>query len=64
MQKLNDFSIRSDGRMFINGVELKGVKEYKLVSSAEGITELTIKMDVRIGQVAPEQGKFLPGRQQ
>lgn len=59
VQKLNDFSIKSDGRMFINGVELKGVKEYKLVSSVESpnTTELTVKMDVRIGQVASEPEK-------
>lgn len=59
MQKLNDFSIKSDGRIFLDGAELKGVKKYKLVSSVESPnpTELTVKMDVRIGQVASEPEK-------
>lgn len=40
--------------MFLDGVELRNVKKYKLASSAEGLTELTVKMDVRIDQVASE----------
>lgn len=57
MQYQNNFSIKSDGKMFLDGVELKGVKKYKLISSAEKPAELMLKMDVIIGQVASEQEK-------
>ena len=57
MEKLNALSIKGDGKIFLDGVELRGVKKYKLASSAEGLTELTVEMDVRIGQAASEPGK-------
>lgn len=46
-----------DEKLFLDGVELKNVKKYKLVNSTERPAELTIKMDVRIGQVVSGSGK-------
>lgn len=57
MEKLNALSIEGDGKISLDGVELRGVKKYKLASSVEGLTELTVEMDVRIGQAASEPGK-------
>lgn len=56
-EKKNNFSIKSNGKMFLDGVEIKNVKKYKLTSSVKSPAELTIKMDVRINQIAFESEK-------
>lgn len=53
--KQNVFSIKNDGTIFLDDTKLVNVKKFKLVSSAQNHTELTVTMNVRIGQVASEQ---------
>lgn len=44
----------SSGEVFLDEFQLKNVKGFALVSSADGTAELTLKMDVIIDSVGSE----------
>lgn len=53
----NEFSVNKDGAVFLDNIKLFNVKKYNLASSAGNPAELTVTLDVRIGQVVSELKK-------
>ena len=54
MEEFQNLKIMPDGRIFLDGQEIRNVKGYELKSSAEGSAELTIKLDVAVCSVVAE----------
>ena len=48
--KRNELSILEDGKVFLDGTELKQVTKYKIVNSADKPAELTVTLLVNVGQ--------------
>ena len=47
MNNLTIEKIDSEISIKLDGVKLKNIKEYEIKNSATGVTELTIKLDVK-----------------
>ena len=54
MGDLQKLKITPDGKIYLGGCEICNVKSYELKSSAEGLAELSIKLDVVVGSVGVE----------
>ena len=51
---INNLTIATGEKLFIDGVELKSVESYELHHSAGNTAELTVKLSVIVNQVASE----------
>lgn len=57
MNNLNTITIDETETIHIDGVKLNAVKRYELTHSAASAAELTVILDVNVGQVGSELKK-------
>lgn len=53
----NTFCIGDSEKLYVDGTELKNVTNYKLVRSAGSSAELTVTLEVKVGQFGSEPKK-------